>query len=150
MELPSVVAVKDATGDLDYAIELMHHVRSPVLTGDDGLVVPMMAAGASGVVSVVANIIPREWKILTTLMLSDEVGEGREFFQRYYPLVKTMFLEINPQCVKYALGAMGKCSSSLRLPLIEPQGPVQEQILAAMAGIGLIRSPALAATGCCH
>ncbi len=131
-ELPSCAAIKDSTADLDHAIELMHTISTPVLTGDDGLVVPMMASGAVGVLSIVANIIPREWKILTTLLLSEQIGEAREYFRRYYPLVKAMVLETNPQPVKFALGAMGKCSPAMRLPLIEPQEAVKQQILAEL------------------
>jgi 4-hydroxy-tetrahydrodipicolinate synthase len=132
-ELPSVVAVKESTGDLDYAIELMHQISTPVYTGDDSLVLPMMGAGAVGVISVVANIIPREWKIMTTLLLADQFDEGREFFRRYYRVIKAMFLETNPQCVKYALSVMGKCSSAMRLPMIEPQEAVKQQIVAALS-----------------
>ncbi len=142
-ELPHISAIKEATADLDYAIELMHLTRTPVLAGDDSLVVPMIAAGACGVVSIVANIIPREWKILTTLLLSDQVGEARDYFKRFYSLVKAMVLETNPQCVKYALSLMGKCRSHLRLPLIEPQEIVKEQIEKEMAQAGLLRYPAL-------
>src|SRR5581483_2215136 len=142
-ELPHISAIKEATADLDYAIELMHLTRTPVLAGDDSLVVPMIAAGACGVVSIVTNIIPREWKILTTLLLSDQVGEARDYFKRFYSLVKAMVLETNPQCVKYALSLMGKCRSHLRLPLIEPQEIVKEQIEKEMAQAGLLRYPAL-------
>lgn len=132
-ELPNVVAVKDGTADMDYALEWMHRLKTPLLSGDDSLVIPHMASGAVGVVSIVANIIPREWKILTTLMLADQVGEGRDFFNRYYPLVKAMVLETNPQCVKYALAMMGKCSSYLRLPLTLPPESVQQQISDALS-----------------
>lgn len=137
-ELPNIAAIKDATADLDYAIELMHLTKTPVLTGDDGLAIPMMAVGACGVVSIVANIIPREWKILNTLLLSDQVGEARDYFKRYYSLVKAMVLETNPQCVKYALSLMGKCPSRLRLPLIEPEISVKGQIASAMQKAGLL------------
>ncbi len=137
-ELPNIAAIKDATADLDYALELMHKIKTPVLTGDDTIALPMLASGAVGIISIVANIIPRQWKIFTTLMLADEVGEGREFFSRYYPLVKSMVLENNPQCVKYALGAMGKCSSKLRLPLVEPQEAVKQQIVSEMVKAGLL------------
>ena len=99
-----------------------------------------MAAGAVGVISIVANIIPRQWKIFTTLMLSDEVGEGREHFKRYYSLAKSMVLETNPQCVKYALSLMGKCLSALRLPLTEPEDAVKLQIEKEMAKAGLFYS----------
>lgn len=137
-ELPNVVAIKDATADLDYALELMHQIKTPVLAGDDGLALPMMASGSSGVISIVANIIPRQWKIFTTLMLSDELGAAREHFKRYYPLIKSLVLETNPQCVKYALSLMGKCSSTLRLPLIEPDDAVKLQIEKEMGKAGLL------------
>ena len=135
--LPNIGAIKESAGDLDYAIDLIQQTEIPILTGDDGLILPMMAIGAVGVISVVANVIPREWKILTTLLLADQVDEAREFFRRYYSLVKAMFLEINPQCVKYALSRMGKCSSRLRLPLIEPQEAVREQIESVLAKLEL-------------
>lgn len=139
LELPNIVAVKDATADLDYALELMHQTKTPILSGDDSLLLPHMAAGAVGVVSIVANIIPRQWKILTTLMLSDEVGEGRDYFRRYYPLVKSMVLETNPQCVKYALSLMDKCLPKLRLPLTLPQDAVKQQIESEMEKAGCLR-----------
>jgi 4-hydroxy-tetrahydrodipicolinate synthase len=130
--LPHVAAIKDATADLDYALELMHQTKTPVLSGDDTLALPMMASGAVGVISIVANIIPREWKILTVLLLSDQVGEARDFLKRYYLLAKSMVLETNPQCVKYALSAMEKCSSRMRLPLTEPQEAVKQQLVAEL------------------
>ncbi len=139
--LPNIVAIKDGTADLDYVIELMHETQTPILSGDDTLTLPFMACGANGVISIVANIIPRQWRILTTLLLADQLDEGREFFHRYYPLAKAMVLEINPQCVKFALSAMGKCSSRMRLPLIEPQEATQQQILAALAKAELIPQP---------
>jgi 4-hydroxy-tetrahydrodipicolinate synthase len=138
-ELPHVVAIKDATGDVDDALEWMHRGSSvPLLCGDDSGVVPWMALGASGVISIIANILPQQWKILTSLLLEDRVSEGREFFNLYYPLVKAMVLETNPQCVKYALSAMGRCSSHLRLPLIQPQESVKQRIASEMANVGLL------------
>lgn len=136
--LPNIVGIKDGTSDLDYLIELMQEIDTPIFSGDDTLILPMMASGAMGIISIVANIIPREWKILTTLLLADQIDEAREFFRRYYPLAKSMVLETNPQCVKYALGAIGKCPSRLRLPLIEPQDGVKQRILEEMVKVGLL------------
>ncbi len=132
-ELSSVVGIKDGATDLDHTLELLEQTSVPVLCGDDSLLLPMMASGAVGVISIVANIIPRQWKILTTLMENDEVGKGREYFRRYFSLVKSMVLEINPQCVKYALSVMGKCLPEMRLPLIQPQDVVKDQIAAEIA-----------------
>jgi len=135
--VPNVVGIKDAVADLDYTLELMHQTKTPLFSGDDTLVVPMMASGAVGDISIVANLIPRQWKILTTLLLADQIDEARELFFRYYPLVKAMVLETNPQCVKFALEAMGKCSSRMRLPLVQPQEAVKEQILNALLQVNI-------------
>jgi 4-hydroxy-tetrahydrodipicolinate synthase len=138
--LPNVVGIKDAAGDLDHTLELIHQIDIPVLCGDDTLALPMMASGAMGIISIVANIIPREWKIFTTLMLADQLDEAREFFRRYYPLVKSMVLETNPQCVKYALSAIGKCSARMRLPLMEPQDAAKQQIMSELEKVNLLKN----------
>jgi len=137
-ELPNVVAIKDSTADLDYAIELIQQTSLPVLTGDDTLTLPTMAVGGMGVISVIANLIPKEWKQLTSLLLNDKGKEARDLFSRFFPLAKSMFLETNPQCVKFALGVLGKCSSKMRLPLIEPQEATQNQIISELMKIGCI------------
>ena len=134
-ELPCVIAIKETTGDLNYAIELMQQISTPIFAGDDVLTIPLMAVGAVGIISMVANIIPCEWKKLTTLLLARQFDEGREFFRRYYPLLKAMTLETNPQCLKYALSVMEKCDVKMRLPLIEPQDVVKQQIVAALEGV---------------
>jgi 4-hydroxy-tetrahydrodipicolinate synthase len=130
--LENMVAIKEATGDVDFAIELMQATSTPLLSGDDSLTLPLMACGAVGVISVVANIIPKEWQEFVSQLLVNEIKVAREMFDRYYPLCKAMVLETNPQCVKYALSTMGKCSSLMRLPLIEPQEENRKKILAAM------------------
>ncbi len=137
-ELPHVVAIKDSTADLNYAIELIQQAPIPVLTGDDTLTLPTMAVGGMGVISVIANIIPREWKQLTSFLLNEQWKEGRDLFNRFFPLVKSMFLETNPQCVKHAMGVLGKCASKIRLPLIEPQESTQRQIEHELMKAGLI------------
>lgn len=137
-ELPNIVAIKDSTADLDYAIELIRSTKIPVMTGDDTLTLPIMAIGGTGVISVVANLIPREWKELTSLLSDGQWNEAKSLFDRFYPLVQSMFLETNPQCVKYALGVLGKCSHKIRLPLIEPQEATKRQIIAELIKSGLL------------
>lgn len=148
-ELPFVAAIKDSTADLDYTIELMQQTSLPVLTGDDTLVLPTMAVGGVGVVSVVANLIPQEWKQLTSLLLNDQNKEARDLFRHFFPLAKSMFLETNPQCVKFALGALGQCSSRLRLPLVEPQESTQRQIIEELTKVGFILNDSCRAAAQC-
>jgi 4-hydroxy-tetrahydrodipicolinate synthase len=137
-DLPNVTAIKDSTADLDYTIELIQQAPIPVLTGDDTLTLPTMVVGGMGVISVIANVIPREWKQLTSFLLNNQWKEGRDLFNRFFPLVKSMFLETNPQCIKYAMRVLGKCPSKIRLPLIEPQESTQRQIELELMKTGLI------------
>lgn len=138
--LPNMVAVKESTGNLDYAIELMQQTDLPLVSGDDTLLLPLIASGAVGVISMVANVIPEEWQRLNAMLLEGNFTEGRALFRRLYPLVKSMVLEVNPQCVKYALSLLGKGSPAMRLPLIEPQENTKEQIRLALDAVYSVRS----------
>lgn len=137
-EIPQVVAIKDATCDLDYLTELVRESPVPVMTGDDTLLLPSMSVGAAGVISVIANLIPGQWKQLVDSLLNGHFMEGRELFNKYYTLAKAMFLETNPHGVKYALGALNKCSAKMRLPLVEPQESTKAQIVTELVKAGLL------------
>ncbi len=126
--LPHVVAIKDGSGDLDYLIEVIRSASCPVLSSDDTLLFAILASGGAGVVSIVSNLIPRAWKEVVSLFKQGQVEEAKRLFDRYYPLAKAMVLETNPQCVKYALSLMGKCTPVMRLPLIEPREETKRQI----------------------
>ena len=89
---------------------------------------PMIASGAVGVISVVANLIPSECKEMTSHLLKGNYLEGKRLFDRLYPLAKALMLEVNPQGVKYGVSALGKCAPTLRLPLIEPTQQTKEEI----------------------
>jgi len=133
--LDSVVAIKDGSGDLDYILDYLQISDVPLLSGDDVLAVPIIASGGCGVISIVANVVPRLWKQCLSLLLEGKFSEGRALYRQLYPLVKAMVFEINPQCVKYALSLMGKCRASMRLPLIEPQPANQEKIAEALLSV---------------
>jgi len=142
-QIPSVVAIKEASGDLDYAIEVMQTTLKPLLSGDDALTIPLMASGAVGVISIVANVIPREWVKLTDFLAASNLSGAQEHFKRFYSLCKAMVLETNPQCVKYAMSLMGKCQAAMRLPLLEPQEPHKMQIRSEMERAGLLNKRAI-------
>jgi len=128
LSFPHVVGIKEGSGDLTYTMELAKMTRVPILCGDDILTLAMMGLGAQGVISIVANVIPKEWKTLCALLLKGDFEQGRALFHRYQALIEAMIIETNPQCVKYALSLLQKCSSALRLPMVEPREDTKRKI----------------------
>lgn len=136
--IQEIVAIKESPGDIELAVEWIGRTSLPYFTGDDSVALSLLAVGASGICSVIANIIPREWKRLSDAAHEGNLFEAREIYNRYFPLCKAIFLESNPIGIKYALSLMGKCAPHLRLPLIEPQESTKKKIREAMAQTNLI------------
>ncbi len=126
--LNSVVAIKEASGDLTFIERLMKFSPLPILSGDDALTIPIIKRGGVGVISVVANIIPREWKQMVDLSRRGDFSGAQKVFLKYESLVKVLFLETNPIGIKYALELMGKIHGGLRLPLVESSPAVKRTI----------------------
>lgn len=119
-EIGNIVAVKEASGSLTQVsriIELTAGRNFSVLSGDDDLTLPMLALGATGVVSVVANVAPRATVEMVDAFLRGDIRRARELHYRLAPLVRAMFLETNPIPVKTAYRMMGLAAGPLRLPL---------------------------------
>lgn len=133
-KIPGVIGIKEASGDVDLAAELMRISSTAVFTGDDALTLPLIALGAKGVISVIANVIPRQWHDLVTTCLAGDFVSARAQMALYAPLCKSLALETNPQCVKYAVSLLKRCEPYLRLPLIQPKDTVKEQIAKDLHG----------------
>jgi len=119
--VPQVVAVKDATGSLNYCQELLQRAagRCALMCGDDGLVVPMMSVGAQGVVSVTSNVLPREVLRVVDSMDKGDLPMARREHLRLLPVHSAMFIEPNPQPVKAACAERGWMRASVRPPMVE-------------------------------
>lgn len=130
--LPQVIGLKDCSEDFSLANELAQHCTKSLFSGDDNVALAHLACGYSGVISVVGNIVPRQWREFVGLALEDRMGEARQRFSELYPLCKAMALETNPHCVKYAAHLLGKCSTKMRLPLIEPRPETRKKIEEAL------------------
>jgi 4-hydroxy-tetrahydrodipicolinate synthase len=115
----NVVAIKEATGSLDLASEIMSLCDITVLSGDDSLTLPLMSIGAKGVISVASNLVPREVKSMVELALSGDFAAAAKVHHRLFPLIKTLFLDGNPAGIKYAMSVVGRDSGEMRLPLWE-------------------------------
>lgn len=127
-KIDQIVAIKEASGSLEVAKELISKTRFDVLSGDDPLTIDMIKLGAKGVISVVANIIPEEFKQINNLCLNGDFEKAYEIFNQQKNLIDSMFLETNPICVKYALSLYNKCKPNIRLPLVQPKKESREII----------------------
>jgi 4-hydroxy-tetrahydrodipicolinate synthase len=146
-DLPNVVAIKEASGSLDQASALRARTRFTVLSGDDSLTLPMIAAGASGVISVAGNVAPAEVRALCDHARAGRMDQAREVHQRLLPLFKALFIESNPGPVKCLLAAMGLIENELRLPLVPVEPATAKAIAEAAAASGIRVAPPVAAGG---
>ena len=117
---PNVVAIKEAAGSVERVSAIK--ARCPdftVLSGDDSLVLPMVSVGASGVISVASNVIPKEMGDFVRTALAGDMAAARALHLKYYPLFHDLFIDTNPIMVKEALVMMKKIGPGFRLPLCE-------------------------------
>ena len=124
VELPNIAGVKEASGDINQMMDVVAKISRvkpefSVLSGDDGLTLPLIAAGGDGVVSVVSNIAPSLVTELVTKALEGKIAEAREIHYRLLPFFKAAFVDGNPTSIKYAMNYKGLPAGGLRLPLVE-------------------------------
>jgi len=140
-ENPSIIGVKEASGDLEQVsriIELTQDLEFIVISGDDSLTLPIMSLGGVGVISVIANIVPEATTQLADAILKNEYDNARRLHYQLAPLVRAMFIETNPIPVKTAANMIGLAAGHLRLPLA-PMGVQNEQKLKnALIAAGLL------------
>jgi 4-hydroxy-tetrahydrodipicolinate synthase len=136
----NIVAIKEATGSLQQASEVIALCgdRIDVFCGDDFITFPMMACGAKGVISVLANIMPKVVGDLTDAYFAGDLDKARQLHLDTLKIGNAMFIESNPIPVKTALGLMGKCSAEVRLPLCEMSAGNKAKLEAIMKEYKLI------------
>ena len=138
-DYPHVCSVKEATGNIDQASQLVALTDMDIMSGDDSLALPLMSVGGTGVVSVIANIVPAETKALTVAALANDFAKAREIHHKLLPIMKACFVETNPGPVKAALRIMGRCDGNMRLPMVEPKPESEKILLDAMRKVGLVK-----------
>jgi 4-hydroxy-tetrahydrodipicolinate synthase len=117
-EIPTIVAIKESTGSMDQASQILALTDLTVLSGDDSLTLPLMAIGGRGVVSVVGNIIPRDVKSLITAFRSGDLDAAQQWHRKLFPLCRDMLgLATNPIPLKAAMQMLGRDTGELRLPM---------------------------------
>lgn len=137
-ECENIVALKDATGDLDFTCDVLSDTTLSVLSGNDNLAFPMMTLGGSGVISVAGNIIPDRVSKMINLCLDKEFSQAREIHFECLNLFRKLFIETNPIPVKTAVHLMGMASLEMRLPLCEMTENNKEKFIQTLKNYGLI------------
>jgi len=139
-ELPSVVAIKEATGNALRSSEIAARFgdRFTILSGDDALTLAIMAVGGQGVISVASNVAPGEVSKQVDLFRAGDLAGARAQHQRLLPLYEALFVESNPGPVKAALALRGAIKAEIRLPFVLPTEASEGRIRSALAATGLL------------
>ncbi len=139
-DCPTIIGIKEAGGDVNRVSALRGHVPDTfdILSGDDGLTLPFMAAGAHGVISVASNLIPAEVANLVNTYTSGNAAEALAIHERLYQLFKDLFIEPNPVPIKTALAWAGLISPDVRLPLCGMTKANAERLRSTLKSLDLI------------
>ncbi len=138
-ECKNIVAIKEASGSLVQMSKIKFLCPEiELLSGDDFLTLPLLSIGGVGVVSVVANIVPKDTSELVSAYLKGDIKKAQELHYKLFPLIKAMFIETNPIPVKTAMGLLGMCSPELRLPMSEMEPENVEKLKKALKDYGLL------------
>lgn len=139
-ELPNIVAVKEASGNLEQMsriLQVTNH-KLALLSGDDVLTLPVLSIGGTGVISVVANLVPKDVAAMVEAFLAGRQEDALAWHRRLLPLTKALFLETNPIPVKTAMGMLGLIEPELRLPLCAMSEANAERLRQALVAYGVL------------
>jgi 4-hydroxy-tetrahydrodipicolinate synthase len=140
-QLPNIVGIKEATGSLDQASQIVALCDLTLLSGDDSLTLPLLSIGGRGVVSVVGNIIPRELNGLVRAYDAGETQKALEWHRRLFPLCRDMLgVATNPIPIKTAMKLLERGTGELRLPLCPPDRAGEARIRETLVAYGLLGS----------
>ena len=137
---PNIIAIKEAAGSVERVSAIK--TRCPALTvlsGDDSLALPMISVGASGVISVASDVMPREISDFIRTALAGDMATARALHLKYYRLFHNLFIDTNPVMVKEALALMGKIDLVYRLPLCETTAANRETIAQTLKELGVLK-----------
>jgi 4-hydroxy-tetrahydrodipicolinate synthase len=136
-DFDNIIAIKDATGNLVRASELVAKCgdRVTVLSGDDGTAFPLYAVGARGVISVVSNIAPRDMSDMWDAAKAGDWERARKLHFKLRVLSQMLFAEPSPAPTKAALSLLGRCSPEVRLPLVAASDKLTTELRAAIEGV---------------
>ena len=138
-EIPNIIAVKDATGNISRGLDLLSRIPEgfQVFSGDDSTAVSLMLAGASGNITVVGNVAPKKMHQMCQAAIQGDVAKAIQLSRELLPMSQKLFIESNPIPVKWALNQMGIVPSGIRLPLVPLSDHCKEAVKDAMRAGGI-------------
>lgn len=138
-EMPNITMVKEASGGMDQASQILAKTDLTVLSGDDSLTLPLLALGARGVVSVVGNIVPKDMIALVRAFADGNLDSARSWHYKLFPLCRDMLgLATNPIPIKAAMHMLGRDTGELRMPLTPLTQSEQEKLRKTLSDYGLL------------
>jgi 4-hydroxy-tetrahydrodipicolinate synthase len=138
-ELPNITMVKEATGSLDQASQILALSNLTLLSGDDSLTLPLMSIGGRGVISVVGNIVPKDMLALVDSFDAGKVAEAQRWHRKLFPLCRDMLgLATNPIPIKAAMKLLGRDTGELRLPMTALDAASESKLRKTLSAYGLL------------
>jgi 4-hydroxy-tetrahydrodipicolinate synthase len=138
-ELSNITMVKEATGSMDQASQIIATTNLTVLSGDDSLTLPLMSIGGRGVISVVGNIVPRDMQALIEMFDAGNLAEAQAWHHKLFPLCRDMLgLATNPIPVKAAMKMLDRDTGELRLPMTPLDAAQEASLRTTLTGYGLL------------
>ncbi len=136
---PNIIAIKEAGGSIERFSQLRQALPDDVavISGDDSMTLPAMAVGATGVISVASNLIPKQVGDMVRTFLAGRAKDAEAMHRKYYPLFRDLFIESNPVPVKAAMARQGWMTEDVRLPLVPLQHPNRDRLEIALEKFGL-------------
>jgi 4-hydroxy-tetrahydrodipicolinate synthase len=138
---PNINAVKEACGNISHVAEIAAACGDSlnIYSGNDDQIVPLLALGGKGVISVLSNVAPQYTHDICAKWFAGETAESLSMQLKAVPLIKALFADVNPIPVKWAMNRLGWNAGDCRLPLVAPSAAVQAQLETAMQEFGLLK-----------
>jgi 4-hydroxy-tetrahydrodipicolinate synthase len=139
-EFPNIIGIKESSGVMGQITELLSHAPATfsVLAGDDALALPVIALGGTGLVSVASNAIPGPVSQMIAAALSNDWPTARALNSRYYALMLAHFIEPSPAPIKATLALLGRCTETLRLPMVPVTDPTRTKLKSLLEDLNLL------------
>src|SRR3989338_8199857 len=140
-KIKNIVSIKEATASLDFGSQILRETggKLSLISGDDFTFLPLLSIGAQGVISVVSNVIPKDFSQLYQDFVGGRLKEAQAIHFKVYPLIQNLFSETNPIPVKTALSLMGKIPQEFRLPLCEMGKENKDHLIKTLQRLELIQ-----------